>query len=149
MDAHLINKLLSSTGAILAERMESGSRPGRPFSREAALTPYEYNVLVTLKQEGARPLEFMVSTPAMMADALVGNSDAAPGERLAALAELAQSIAKKAVEHLDPGTVDVEMPRGVVGWDITVPSLRQTARRICVPFDGEAGSLIVEAGVHT
>ena len=147
MDAYLINRLLSSTGTVLAETIRGHITPGRPFSREAAMTPYEYSALLTVRQEETRSLELMVSVPAYTASALA-EGDESVDARLAAVAALTRQIAQAAVGHLDVEGVEISPPRGVVGWDVTVPELRQTARRICVPFSGPAGSLLVEAGVH-
>ncbi len=111
------------------------------------LTPYEYTAGVSLTVEGRSRLDVLLSFPAAVLDAVcelgVGADD---DGRAAALAGHAWALVEGAREACGlEGSA--ELPRVVVGSDVELPWLVPGTRRLCLPWETEVGSFVLEAAV--
>lgn len=141
MQGKVIGALLAAT----AEVMPEGVRAGAPYARDATLTPYGLTACVRVAVPGARRVEFILSVPAPVLDALLDLGAPSRDGRAAALAQTAQRIVERGVARagLDG---EVEGARIIVGQDVAMPWLRRVGRRLCVPWLSDVGGFVVEVG---
>lgn len=148
MSSSLINALLQQTSAVVFGADRDNVAPGQPYAREAPLTPYEYSASVTIGLRDEARLEYLLSMPAAVLDALVSLEAPEPEARAAALAECAGEIVRRAIAAASPdGEARSERPQIVVGCDVVLPCLRTGGRRVCMPWETGVGVFVVEAGV--
>lgn len=144
MSGQLINALLQATSKVIADSGPCAAAPGQPYARESPVSPFEFNAAITISTEEGKKLEFLLSCPAEVLDAIAGIEGASEDQRLEAMAERARAIA----DHAAQGACVVEKPRVFVGADVMLDTLRSARRRICMPWVTPGGQFVTEAGAH-
>ncbi len=148
MKTEMINALIVQTGAVLNAHSPFHADPGQPYAREAPLTPYEFSAAIGLDLDGEHRLEFLLSAPAVVLDALADIEEPDLDARAAALAQRAHAIVDRARSACGVrGTVEV--PRIVVGTDVHLPWLSAAGRRLCMPWSTEVGGFVVESSISS
>lgn len=147
MSIELLNAILGQVPEVMWFQGRLGPSAGRPYARDAPLTPFEYTGVVTFRLADDGAYELLLSCPCAVVDEVGGLIMATRQDREGVIADRVRAIATRAGSQVS-SVVAIEPPRVVVGADVVLPSLQRADQRICMPWQTQTGRFVIEGGAH-
>ena len=149
MKVEYINPFVTSTHSVFATMLGWEITRGAPFVKESDQPHHDVSGVIGLsgKAKGTIVLSLDREVALAATEALLGERPAEIGEEVVdAVGELANMIAGGAKAQLEQLAMRVSLPSVITGKSHTV-QFPSSATQIAIPFESEAGPLMVEFGL--
>lgn len=149
MKVEYINPFVTSTHSVFATMLGWEITRGAPFVKDSDQPHHDVSGVIGLsgKAKGTIVLSLDREVALAATEALLGERPAEIGEEVVdAVGELANMIAGGAKAQLEQLAMRVSLPSVITGKSHTV-QFPSRATQIAIPFESEAGPLMVEFGL--